>query len=71
MKIRYDKEDDVMMVWLSKGNVDYAEQSKDVIVHFSKANKPILMEILNASKFVKESMNKFPLKTQRKFLNVA
>lgn len=32
MKIRYDKKDDVMMIWLSKEPVDYAEQNKDLIL---------------------------------------
>ena len=54
------------MVWLSnKSKVDYAEQSKDVIVHFSKDSKPVLMEILNASKFVQEAASKLPAKIKK------
>lgn len=60
MKIRYDKKDDVMMIWLSKEPVDYAEQNKDLIVHFSKKNKPIMIEILDASKFLEEATNQLP-----------
>lgn len=55
MKYRYDKEDDILMVWLSKSPVYYAEKEKDVIMHFSKKNKPVLMEILSASKFFKNT----------------
>lgn len=60
MKKRYDKTDDVLMIWFSKESVDYAEQTKDLIVHFSKQNKPVLLEILNASKFLTESYNMIP-----------
>jgi len=60
MKKRYDKTDDVLMIWFSKESVDYAEQTNDLIVHFSKQNKPVLLEILNASKFLTESSNMIP-----------
>lgn len=55
MKLRYDKKDDVLMIWFSKEPVDYAEQEKDVIIHFSKKNKPVLMEILDASVFLEHT----------------
>lgn len=32
----------------------------DFIVHFSKKNKPVLMEILNAASFFKETSRVFP-----------
>ena len=60
MKFRYDKEDNILMIWFSKEPVDYAEQTKNVIIHFSKDNKPVLMEVLDASKFLKETSQVFP-----------
>lgn len=57
---RYDKEDDVLMVWFSKEPVDYAEHEKNLIIHFSKENKPVLMEILDASEFLKETTKILP-----------
>ncbi len=60
MKFRYDKDDDALMIWFSKDPVDYAEQSGDLIVHFSKKNKPVLMEILNAAAFLKQTSRVFP-----------
>ena len=62
MKFRYDKEDDALMIWLSKEPVDYAQQNKNIIIHFSKENKPVLMEILNAVSFLKESNKILPQK---------
>lgn len=66
MKLRYEKEDDILMIWFSKEPVDYAEQTGDLIVHFSKKNTPVLMEILNATKFLKKTTSVFPksLRTQ-------
>lgn len=60
MKMRYDKQDDALMIWFSKEPVDYAEQTGDLIMHFSKKNKPVLMEILNAASFLKQTSRVFP-----------
>lgn len=59
-KFRYDKEDNALMIWFSKEPVDYAEQEKNLIIHFSKKNKPVLMEILDATKFLKETAKILP-----------
>lgn len=60
MKFRYDKEDDILMVWFSHQKVDYAEQEKNIIIHFSKENKPVLMEILDASAFLQQTSKILP-----------
>lgn len=70
MKFRYDKEDDILMVWLANKKVDYAEQSKNVIMHFSKDNKPVLMEILDASQFLKQTSQALPQKVRQSVLAV-
>lgn len=59
-KFRYDKEDNALMIWFSKEPVDYAQQEKNLIIHFSKENKPVLMEILDATKFLKETTKILP-----------
>ncbi len=59
-KFRYDKEDNALMIWFSKEPVDYAEQEKNLIIHFSKENKPVLMEILDATKFLKDTAKILP-----------
>ncbi len=59
-KLRYDKEDDVLMVWFSQEPVEYAEQEKSLVIHFSKENKPVLMEILDASEFLRETTRILP-----------
>ncbi len=60
MKLRYDKDDDVLMVWFSKDHIDYAEKEKNIIVHFSKTNKPVLIEILEASSFLEKTSKILP-----------
>lgn len=59
-KIEYEKEDDVLMIWFSKKKIDFAEQEGDAIMHFSKKNEPVLLEILDASKFLKETSKSLP-----------
>lgn len=59
-KFRYDKEDNALMIWFSKEPVDYAQQEKNLIIHFSKENKPVLMEILDATNFLKETTKILP-----------
>ena len=68
MKFRYDKKDDALMIWLSKEPVDFAEQNKGLIVHFSKKNKPILIEILDAYKFLKNTSRAFPANIREQIL---
>lgn len=71
MKLRYDQQDDVLMIWFSKKSVDHAEQEKNLIVHFSKDNKPVLMEVLDASSFLKKTSSVFPKETQREIFRYA
>ncbi|MBU1062541.1 MAG: DUF2283 domain-containing protein [Candidatus Omnitrophica bacterium] len=52
MNISYDREKDIMMLELSKAKIDHAEQTDSIIVHFSKKDKPVLLEILDASDFI-------------------
>lgn len=59
-KIEYEKEDDVLMIWFSQKKIDFAEQEGDAIMHFSKKNEPVLLEILDAAKFLKETSKVLP-----------
>jgi uncharacterized protein YuzE len=55
MKIRYDREEDIVTFDVSSENIDYAEEIGPIIVHFSKQGKPVLLEILDASEFIAET----------------
>ena len=52
MKIRYDREEDIVTIEVSSEGIDYAEEMGPMIVHFSKEGKPVLLEILDASEFI-------------------
>jgi len=69
MKFRYDKEDDILMIWLSNKKVGHAVQSKNVITHFSSDGEAVLLEILNASKFLKNISQVFPRKVRQQLLS--
>jgi len=51
-KISYEPEADVLMLEKSSEPIEYAEEMGNFIVHFGKKNNPILVEILEASKFL-------------------
>lgn len=54
-KITYEPEADVLMVEVSNAAIDHASEVGNVVVHFTKQNKPVLIEILEASKFVSKA----------------
>lgn len=52
MKMKYDREEDVLMIETADGNIDYAEEMGQIIVHFTKDGRPVVLEILRASDFL-------------------
>ena len=52
VKISYEPEADVLMWETGKQPIDYAEEIGNMVVHFDKKNSPVLVEILEASKFL-------------------
>ena len=63
-KIRYSKDVDALLVELSDEPVDYAEESGPVVVHFSRAGRPVLLEIFNARDFVMGSLSSVVKETE-------
>ncbi len=55
-KITYNQDVDALLVELSDGDIDHAEQSGELIVHFSKSGEPVLLEILDAKEFILGSL---------------
>ena len=68
MKFKYEKEDDVMTIELSPDKIRYAEQTGDLIVHFSPKRKAVLLEILDASKFLEKAAKTLPEKIKHQVL---
>ncbi len=68
MRVKYNKQDDVLMIEFNKKPIDFAEQSGDIIVHFSPDREAVLLEILDASKFLKETSRVFPREVRQQVL---
>ena len=56
-KISYEPEADVLTWEITDKPIDYAKEIGDVVVHFTKNNMPVLIEILEASKFLAKVKN--------------
>lgn len=60
MKFNYNRKEDILIIELNKKRIDYAEQSGSIIVHFSPQREAVLLEILNASGFLRQAVVKLP-----------
>jgi len=54
-KISYEPEADVLMWEVSNKPIDHAQEIGNVVVHFNKKNNPVMIEILEASDFLKKA----------------
>ncbi len=68
MKAKYYEDADLISWKISKKHFEYASRSGDFVVHYSKDDEPVLIEILNASKFLKEANSRLPKKIQKQVL---
>lgn len=55
VKISYEPEADVLSWELSSKPIDFAKEIGNVVVHFSRKDEPVLVEILDASKFLSKA----------------
>ena len=52
-KIKYDEEADVLTIVIAEeGKLSYAEEVGDLILHFDDNGRPLLIEVLRASRLV-------------------
>jgi hypothetical protein len=52
MKVKYNREVDILSVWLSDELFDYAEEANGIITHFTKDARPVMLEIQGAKDFI-------------------
>ena len=57
VKISYEPEADVLVWEITNKPIDFAKEVGNVIVHFTKNNIPVLIEVLEASKFLARAKN--------------
>ena len=62
MKIKYDRDADILTLEFSESGIDHAEEAGPMIIHLSEDNKPVLVEILDASQFLAD-MTRISIKT--------
>ena len=57
VKISYEPEADVLIWEITDKPIDFAKEVGNIIVHFTKNNIPVLVEVLEASKFLDKAKN--------------
>ena len=63
--MQYDIEANIISWEITKDPIDHAVELGNFIIHLSKGKKPVLIEILNASKFIGQ-MDKVKLEGVKK-----
>jgi uncharacterized protein YuzE len=53
--MNYDIESNILSIELAKGAISNTKEFGNFIIHLSSVGKPILVEILNASKFISQA----------------
>lgn len=56
MNVKYSRDVDILLVWLSDESFDYAEEAHGLITHFNSDGKPVLLEIQGAKEFLLSSI---------------
>jgi len=69
MKAKYYKDADLLSFRVSNKPYKFARQKGDLIVHYSEDKEPVLIEILNATKFLKETNKSLPKSVQKEIVS--
>ena len=70
MSAKYYKEDDLLVIKLSNKRFMAAEKIGSFLVHYDNTREPVMVEILNASKFLKETSKALPKSMRQSILSV-
>ena len=54
-RINYEPEADVLSYEITNQPIDYAKEVGNIVVHFTSNHIPVLVEILEATKFLKKA----------------
>ncbi|OGK25604.1 hypothetical protein A2954_01260 [Candidatus Roizmanbacteria bacterium RIFCSPLOWO2_01_FULL_37_12] len=71
MKIKYYREDDIIVFQLTDDLYDHAEMQGNFVVHFTKDKRLVRIEVLQASKFLKEESRVLPLEIKEKYFSIS
>ena len=67
MKVKYYKNDDILVIKLSNKAIDHAEESDETIVHFDTKKKPVRIEVLDAHRFLKAQSKALPVMVKKEY----
>ena len=68
-RISYSEDVDILMIQLSNKKVDDSYDTDDMIVQIDKEGEPVVIEIFNGSRYIKELGKSLPKKIKSEFLN--
>ena len=67
MKVHYDKDEDILMLVLSNKKIDDSFETKEGnIISVTEDKEPVMIDIFNASKFLKDLANAIPRNIQKR-----
>lgn len=70
MKVKYYKDDDILVVRFSKKPVDDSFEVENAILEVDKDSTPVSLEILQASKFFNITSKQLPREIKQKFFAI-
>jgi len=68
MKARYYREDDLLVLQVADKPYHQAEKIGSFIIHFTSDGEPVMVEILQATRFLKEAAAALPYPAVAKVL---
>ncbi|OGM20331.1 hypothetical protein A2714_04775 [Candidatus Woesebacteria bacterium RIFCSPHIGHO2_01_FULL_38_9] len=71
MKLKYYKDDDILVIRFSTKPVDDSFEVENAILEVDKENSPVSLEILKASKFFNIASKELPKEVKEKFFTTA
>ena len=60
MKLKYNKQDDILVIEYSKDKIDDVYESNNMLVSVNSDKEPVLIEIFKASDFLSEASKSLP-----------
>ena len=70
MKVKYYKDDDILVVRFSENPVDDSFEVDNAILEVDKKNEPVALEILRASKYFNLTSKNLPKEVKQKFFAI-
>lgn len=67
MKIKYYPEEDVLDLKINNAPYDHAEMQDNFVIHFTKDKRPVRIEVLQASSFLKEQAKALPVQIKERY----